>query len=60
MPDGSIKIVKHVSLQCGTYLKYVGSYGEVAGMPPVGPDMIVIELFSDGRYKDVFKGESDS
>lgn len=60
MPDGTIKIVKHVSLQCGTYLKYVGSYGEIAGMPPVGPDMIVIELFGDGKYKDTFKGESDS
>ena len=60
MDDGTIKIVKHVSLQCGTYLKYIGSYGETGGMPPVGPDMIVIELFSDGKYKDTFKGESDS
>lgn len=59
MPDGSVKIVKQVSLQCGTYLTYVGSYGEIAGMPPVGPDMIVIELFDDGKYKDTFKGESD-
>lgn len=59
MPDGSIKVVKTVSLQCGTYLKYVGSYGEVNGMPPVGPDMIVIELFDDGKYKDTFKGESE-
>jgi hypothetical protein len=57
--DGEIKIVKHVSLQCGTYLKYIGSYGEVGGMPPVGPDMIVIELMPDGKYKDTFKGESD-
>jgi len=59
MPDGTIKVVKNVSLQCGTYLKYVGSYGEVAGMPPVGPDMIVIELFDDGKYKDTFKGDSE-
>lgn len=60
MADGSVKVVKHIALQCGTYLKYVGSYGEIAGMPPVGPDMIVIELFEDGKYKDTFKGESDS
>ena len=60
MSDGSIKIIKHVSLQCGTYMTYLGSYGEIAGMPPVGPDMIVIELFDDGHYKDTFKGESDS
>lgn len=59
MPDGSIKIVKQIALQCGTYLKYIGSYGETGGMPPVGPDMIVIELFDDGNYKDTFKGESD-
>ena len=60
MPDGTINIVKTVALQCGTYMKYVGSYGEIGGMGPVGPDMIVIELFPDGKYKDTFKGESDS
>lgn len=58
--DGKIKVTKQTSLQCGTYLKYIGSYGEVAGMAPTGPDMIVIELFEDGRYIDRFKGESDS
>jgi len=60
LPDGSITTVKTVALQCGTYLKYIGSYGETGGMAPVGPDMIVIELFDDGKYKDTSKGESDS
>ena len=58
--DGTIKIAKQTSLQCGTYLQYIGSYGEVGGMAPTGPDMIVIELLADGRYIDRFKGESDS
>lgn len=58
--DGTIKIAKQTSLQCGTYLKYIGSYGEVGGMNPTGPDMIVIELMPDGRYIDRFKGESDN
>lgn len=59
-PDGKIEIAKQTALQCGTYLQYIGSYGEVGGMSPTGPDMIVIELLSDGRYIDRFKGESDS
>ena len=59
-PNGKIKIAKQTALQCGTYLQYIGSYGEVGGMSPTGPDMIVIELLSDGRYIDRFKGESDS
>src|SRR5271166_4461070 len=46
--EGGIHIAKQTALQCGTYLKYLGSYGEVAGMSPVGPDMIVIELLADG------------
>lgn len=58
--DGHVKIAKQTALQCGTYLKYLGSYGEVGGMPPTGPDMIVIELMADGRYIDRFKGESDN
>ena len=58
--DGKIKISKQTALQCGTYLKYIGSYGEVGGMSPTGPDMIVIELLEDGRYIDRFKGESDN
>jgi hypothetical protein len=53
-----LKVTKQTSLQCGTYLRYIGSYGEVAGMAPTGPDMIVIELLEDGRYIDRFKGES--
>lgn len=57
--DGSVRVVKQTALQCGTYLQYIGSYGEVGGMSPVGPDMIVIELFPDGKYADKFKGESD-
>ncbi len=59
-PDGKLKNSKQTALQCGTYLKYIGSYGEVGGMAPTGPDMIVIELLADGRYIDRFKGESDS
>jgi hypothetical protein len=55
-----VKITKQTALQCGSYLGYMGSYGEVAGMSPTGPDMIVIELLADGRYIDRFKGESDS
>lgn len=58
--SNGLKIVKQTALQCGTYLKYIGSYGEVSGMSPTGPDMIVIELLSDGRYIDRFKGESDN
>ena len=57
--EGKIKVTKQTSLQCGTYLQYIGSYGEVAGLSPTGPDMIVIELLEDGRYIDRFKGESD-
>lgn len=57
--DGSIKITKQTSLQCGTYLRWIGSYGEVGGMSPTGPDMIVIELLPDGKYIDRFKGEGD-
>jgi hypothetical protein len=57
--DGRIKVVKHTSLQCGTYMKYIGSYGEVSGMAPTGPDMIVIELLEDGKYVDRFKGEGN-
>lgn len=56
--DGTVRVVKQTALQCGTYLQYIGSYGEVGGMAPVGPDMIVIELFDDGKYVDKFKGES--
>jgi predicted phosphodiesterase len=59
MNDGSIKVVKQTALQCGTYIKYIGSYGEIGGMAPTGPDMIVIEFKSDGKYVDRFKGESD-
>ena len=55
--DGTLGVVKQTSLQCGTYLKYLGSYGEVAGMNPTGPDMVLIEFFPDGRYIDRFKGE---
>jgi hypothetical protein len=58
--DGKVKVAKQTSLQCGTYLQYIGSYGEVGGMNPTGPDMIVIELKSDGRYIDRFKGDSDN
>ena len=58
--DGKIKVAKQTALQCGTYMTYIGSYGETGGMSPTGPDMIVIELLEDGRYIDRFKGESDN
>jgi hypothetical protein len=60
MNDGTIKVVKQTALQCGTYMKYIGSYGEIGGMSPTGPDMIVIEFKPDGKYIDRFKGDSDS
>jgi hypothetical protein len=59
LPNGDIKIAKHIALQCGTYLQYLGSYGEVGGMAPVGPDMILIELLPDGKYHDMNKGEAE-
>ena len=59
MPDGTVRVVKQTSLQCGSYLAYIGSYGEVAGMQPTGPDMIVVEFKPDGKYLDKFKGDSN-
>jgi hypothetical protein len=58
--DGKIKIAKQTALQCGTYMTYIGSYGEIGGMAPTGPDMIVVELLEDGSYIDRFKGKSDN
>lgn len=59
-PDGGYRTTKQTSLQCGTYLKWVGSYGEIGGMPPTGPDMVLISFHPDGNYTDQFKGEGET
>lgn len=59
-PDGSLKPFKTLSIQCGSYLKYLGSYAERAGMVPGGADMVLITLHSNGKYIDRFKGDSEA
>jgi hypothetical protein len=55
-----LRVAKQTSLQCGTYLRWLGTYAEPKGMEPGGPDMVLLELQPDGKYVDRFKGEADA
>ena len=58
--DGGFGVGKRTALQVGTYLKWTGTYAETAGMPPTGPDMVLISFHPDGNYTDQFKGEGET